>query len=101
MSSDMIRNGKRNNWNHIMIWLRTIFEKSSDFLNVTYPLPNLPPRGGPTVKKSALWLILERGQLERRPSRQSGAFAKIACKAIFKRSALPWGKRERGSYRLK
>ena len=47
------------------------------------------PQGGPTVKKSALWLILGRGQLERWPSRQSGAFAKIAYQAIFKRSALP------------
>jgi hypothetical protein len=61
-----------------------------------HPLPNLPPRGGPTVKKSVLWLILGRSQFERWPSRQSGAFAKIAYQAILKRSALPWGKLKGG-----
>jgi hypothetical protein len=66
----------------------TLFDK--------HPLPSrylsgLRPRGGPTVKKLALWLILGRGQHERGPTRQSGAFAKIAYQAIFKRSALPLG----------
>jgi hypothetical protein len=36
------------------------------------------------------------GQSERRPPRQSGAFAKIAFKAIFIHSALPLGENERG-----
>jgi hypothetical protein len=41
----------------------------------------------------------QRGRDERWPTRQSGAFAKIACKAIFKRSA-PLGENERGLYNL-
>jgi hypothetical protein len=65
------------------------------------PLPNLPPRGGPTVKKLALWLILGRGQHERWLTRQSGAFAKIAYKAIFIRSALPLGEIRKGVKNLK
>jgi hypothetical protein len=59
------------------------------------PFPTFP-QGGPTVKKSALWLILGRGQAERRPPLQSGAFAKIAYQAIFIRSALPLGETGKG-----
>jgi len=54
---------------------------SSHFLT---PFPTFPQRGrGPTVKKSALWLILGRGQVEQRPPRQSGSFAKIAYQVNF------------------
>jgi len=59
------------------------------------PHPCLPPRGGPTVKKLALWLILGRGQNEQWPTQESGAFAKIACQAIFKRPA-PLGETGKG-----
>ena len=41
------------------------------------------------------------GQHERWLTRQSGAFAKIAYKAIFIRSALPWGKMKGGKSLIK
>ncbi len=62
-----------------------------NYLYLSYPHPGLPPRGGPTDKKTALWLFSGRGQVERWPTRQTGSFAKIAHRAIFKRSALPLG----------
>jgi len=44
------------------------------------------------------FLISPRGE---RPTLQPGSFAKIAHRAIFRRSALPWGKAGKGVSRIK